>query len=272
MLPTKGLLCDRAAGRTPGVPLRTRSDAELIADLQATDGDACWALFDRYARLVYRVAHDILRDAGEAEDVTQEVFLEIYRKAHLYDPARGSVRVWFLQYAYHRTLGRKTALRRRAAYRGEPLDVAEPAADPHRRQLSPEECRWVIRAGLAQLTPKQRLVLELACFEGLGFREIAAHLGVSLGCARHYYYRGLARLRTWAQQAVAPTRREAGVRGAGRGDDPRRRGAAAIQPASAGSPHARVRKARASASRPARHQAGDGHVTRRTADAGSRTA
>jgi len=144
------------------------------------------------------VAVDILRDAGEAEDVTQEVFFEIYRKSHLYDPSRGSVRVWLLQYAYHRSLRRKDALRRRAAYRGEPLDEVELLAQGHRQTLTPEECRWIIRAGLAKLPDRQRATLELACLEELSLRDVAERLRVSLGCARHYYYRGLARLRAWA--------------------------------------------------------------------------
>jgi RNA polymerase sigma-70 factor, ECF subfamily len=182
--------------------LKARSDAELMAEMHAMNGDACGALFCRYARLVYRVAHDILRDAAEAEDVTQEVFLEIYRKAHLYDPARGSVRVWFLQYAYHRTLGRKTALRRRAAYRGETLDQAERPTEAHPAQLTRDECRWVLRAGLATLPERQRATLELACFEDMSLRDVADRLGVTVGCARHYYYRGLSRLRAWARTAA----------------------------------------------------------------------
>jgi RNA polymerase sigma-70 factor (ECF subfamily) len=193
--------------RSPGdardatVP-QERSDAELMAQMRASEGDACGALFERYARLVYRVALDILHDPAEAEDVTQDVFLEIYRKAHLYNPARGSVRVWFLQYAYHRTLGRKTALSRRAAYRGEVLDEDAPAAAV-RRGLTPEECGWVIRAGFAELSSQQRATLELACFEDLSLRDVAARLGVTVGCARHYYYRGLARLQAWARTAVS---------------------------------------------------------------------
>jgi hypothetical protein len=106
-----------------------------------------------------------------------------------------------LQYAYHRTLGRKTALSRRAAYRGELLDE-EAAVVGVQRGLTPEECGWVIRAGLAQLSARQRATLELACFEDLGLREIAARLGVTVGCARHYYYRGLARLQKWARTAI----------------------------------------------------------------------
>jgi RNA polymerase sigma-70 factor (ECF subfamily) len=166
-------------------------------------GDALGTLVRRYTRLVHRVASGILRDAAEAEDVTQEVFFEIYRKAHLYDPARGSVRVWLLQYAYHRSLRRRDALRRRAAWRGEPIDVIESrpsgASGSGRSGLSREECRWVIEAGLAELPPRQRLALELTCFHGLTLADVAAHLQVSLGSARHYYYRGIARLRRWAR-------------------------------------------------------------------------
>jgi RNA polymerase sigma-70 factor, ECF subfamily len=181
-----------------------RGDAQLVAEMHRPDSDALRALIDRYLRLVHRVAADILRDEGEAEDVAQEVFLEIYRKSHLYDPARGAVRVWLLQYAYHRSLRRRNALRRRAAYAGEPLDAAETRADGNRAHLTRDECRWVIRAAMQQLPERQRRTLELACLEQVSLREVAERLRVSLGCARHYYYRGLARLRAWAKAGVAP--------------------------------------------------------------------
>jgi RNA polymerase sigma-70 factor (ECF subfamily) len=177
------------------------TDAELVAGLHDAGGAAFEALVRRYGRLVYRVAVDILRDAGEAEDVTQEVFLDIYRKAHLYDAARGTVRTWLLQYAYHRTLRRKATLRRRAAYRGEPLEGIERLINDRRETLTRDECGWVIRAGLAQLPERQRATLELTCFEDLSLRDVAERLRVSLGCARHYYYRGIARLRSWAVPA-----------------------------------------------------------------------
>jgi RNA polymerase sigma-70 factor, ECF subfamily len=206
-----------------------QSDADLMAGICTADGEALEVLFVRYVRLVHRIAVDILRDRGEAEDVTQEVFLEIYRKAHLYDPGRGSVRVWLLQYAYHRTLRRKAALRRRAAYRGAPLDAAEALVEGGRNPLTPDECRWVIRSGLAQLPARQRATLELACFEELSLRDVADRLGVSVGCTRHYYYRGLARLQAWARVESAraggapsselnPACREARCRGASSND------------------------------------------------------
>jgi RNA polymerase sigma-70 factor (ECF subfamily) len=184
--------------------------------MRAANGEALEPLFRRYGRLVHRVASDILHDTGEAEDVTQEVFMELYRKAHQYDPARGSVRVWLLQYAYHRSLRRKTALRRRAAYRAEPLDAIDEQVRGSRKRLTRQESRWLIRSGLAQLPERQRATLELACFEELSLRDVAERLGVSVGCTRHYYYRGLARLRAWArlpggrraEDGLAPRRTE----------------------------------------------------------------
>ena len=74
----------------------SRSDAELLGDICADKPDALETLFHRYVRLVHGIADRILRDRAEAEDITQEVFLEIYRKAHLYTAERGSVRVWLL--------------------------------------------------------------------------------------------------------------------------------------------------------------------------------
>ncbi len=198
-----------------------KADAELVAAMRAGDGDALEDLIRRYARLVYRIAADILRDAAEAEDVTQDVFLEIYRKAHLYDASRGTVKVWLLQYAYHRTLRRKSSLRRRIAYCGDPLEEMDPfqagklcvdtrvrldaSTDGRPRLYTRDECRWLISAGLAQLPDQQRKTLELVCLEDLPLRDVADRLRVSLGCARHYYYRGLARLRCWAQTVALTT-------------------------------------------------------------------
>lgn len=189
---------DATVDQTRCCTARSCSDADLMAELRAMNGDAMEALLHRYGRLIRRVAAGILRDTAEAEDVTQEVFFEVYRKAHLYDPSRGTVRVWLMQYAYHRSLSRKAALRLRVAYQGESLDGLELAEQRHRRDLTRDECRWIIRAGLAQLPERQRTTLELAYLEELSLRDIAARLEVSLGCARHYYYRGLARLRAWA--------------------------------------------------------------------------
>ena len=195
-------------------PERARSDAELIGDICADNPDALAPLFERYVRLVKRIAHRILRDRAEAEDVTQEIFLEIYRKAHLFSAERGSVRVWLLQYVYHRALRRKAALRRRAAYRAEQIDTIDARIPARAPRLSPDECRWILRSAFDQLSSRERATLELTCFEDLPLREVAERLGVSLGRTRHYYYRGLERLRRWA--GVTDRRPLLGSRGAER--------------------------------------------------------
>jgi RNA polymerase sigma-70 factor (ECF subfamily) len=180
-----------------------KADADLLAEMHMPGSDALGALCRRYTRLVHRVAAAILRDEAEAEDITQEVFLEVYRKSHLYEPSRGAVRVWLLQYAYSRSLRRRETLRRRAAYAGEPLDGLEIATPPSRRDLTRQECRWVIQTGLAQLTERQRATLELACLQDRSLHDVAERLRMSFGCARHHYYRGLARLRAWAHRSAA---------------------------------------------------------------------
>lgn len=177
---------------------RVLSDPELVAAVCSGRAEALDVLFHRYGRLVHRVATGILKDRGEAEDSTQEVFFEIFRKAHLYDPDRGPVRGWLLRYAYRRSLRRRVILTRRAGYSAEPIEAAD-AAPRRMPRLTPDECRWLLRAGLEQLPERQRTTLELACFEDLALRDVADRLGVSLGCARHYYYRGLARLQQWAR-------------------------------------------------------------------------
>ncbi|HTM25630.1 MAG TPA: sigma-70 family RNA polymerase sigma factor [Vicinamibacterales bacterium] len=183
----------------PTGAIRPRTDAELIGDICAERTGALEKLFHRYVRLVTGIAHRILNDRAEAEDVTQEVFLEIYRKAHLYTPSRGSFRVWLLQYVYHRTLRRKAVLQRRAAYRGEPIETVDERTPARRQRLTQDECRWILHTALAQLPERQRTTLELTCFEDLPLRDVAARLGVSVGCTRHDYYRGLARLKQWAR-------------------------------------------------------------------------
>src|SRR5262245_22638930 len=92
------------------------SDEEIIAQVRQGHPDALLILFDRFHRLVLKVALRILRDPGEAEDLMQDVFFEIFNKADQFDAARGSVKTWVLQYAYHRSLNRRQYLALRNFY------------------------------------------------------------------------------------------------------------------------------------------------------------
>ena len=179
------------------------TDEEVMEQLQKGNHDALPILFDRFHRLVLKIALRILHDSGEAEDVMQEIFLEILNKADRFDPAKGSTKTWILQYAYHRSLSRRQYLTLRNFYDRHQTTEAE-VVESNRvnaswRGLTFPEWRRVIQQGLATLNEKQRKTLELACFQGLLLSEIAERTGESLPNVRHHYYRGLQALRKFLQ-------------------------------------------------------------------------
>ena len=183
--------------------MRTLSDEEVIERLRQGHPEALPILFDRFYRLVLKVALRILRDAGEAEDVMQDVFFEVFNKAAQFDPAKGSAKTWVLQYAYHRSLSRRQYLALRSFYDRRQIgerEVSESnSLDVSWRGLTFQEWRRVIEQGLATLNEKQRNTLELVGFEGLLLSEIAERTKESLPNVRHHYYRGLEGLRKFLQ-------------------------------------------------------------------------
>src|SRR5260370_33179052 len=100
------------------------SDEELMQRVAVGRQDALATLFDRYQHLVFDVALRIVRDPGEAEEVVQTVFLDIYRAGANFDSRKGILKGWILQYAYHRALHRKRHLASNHFYRCEELEAA----------------------------------------------------------------------------------------------------------------------------------------------------
>jgi RNA polymerase sigma-70 factor (ECF subfamily) len=192
-----------SAFRVPIVRKPNMTDEDVIERLRNGDKDALPILFDRFHRLVMKIALRILRDPGEAEDVMQEIFLEIFNKADQFDAAKGSAKTWILQYAYHRSLSRRQYLALRNFYdRRETteLEVLESnRVDTSWRGLTFEEWRRVIQQGLTTLNEKQRKTVEMVCFQGLLLSEIAERTKESLPNVRHHYYRGLQALRKFLQ-------------------------------------------------------------------------
>jgi RNA polymerase sigma-70 factor (ECF subfamily) len=146
-----------------GVPIVRKpnmTDEDVMERLRNGDPNALPILFDRFHRLVMKIGLRILRDAGEAEDVMQEIFLEIFNKAGQFDSAKGSAKTWILQYAYHRSLSRRQYLALRNFYdrhQTTELEVLESnRVDTSWRGLTFEEWRRVIQQGLATLHEKQR--------------------------------------------------------------------------------------------------------------------
>jgi RNA polymerase sigma-70 factor (ECF subfamily) len=179
----------------PSEGFSTLADEVLIEYVVAGHSDALTILFDRYHRLVYSVAVRIVRDRGEAEEVVQTVFLDIFRAAANFDPNRGILKVWILQYAYHRALHRKRHLVANHFYRWEELEAAIEVGMSRPLSSDVHEVVRLAEEMLAKLKPRHREVVEMTYYEGLTAEETAAKLGESVHAVRHHLHRGLAALR-----------------------------------------------------------------------------
>ena len=180
------------------------SDESLMMHLQAGHADVLKTIFDRYHRLVLSVALKILRDVGEAEDLMQTVFLEIFKSAAQFDPSRGTLKVWILQYAYHRGMNRRQYLNIRNFYSNS--DIAELHSESLAAEavhFNDQEIRQLVTQALGRLNETQSRVLKLAYFEGLSLKEIAERTNDSIGNVRHHYYRGLNQLRAVVRHETA---------------------------------------------------------------------
>ncbi len=179
--------------------IQKSTDEELMAHLRSGQHDALAIIVDRYQRLVWSVARRIVRDSGEAEDVVQIVFLDLFRKVELFDPQRGTLKVWLLQLAYTKAINRRYHLQRRRFYDQEEVedDVVVFAMPPGRSRygLSTGESSRLVREVMATLNPSQRTAVELISMEGLTFEELASRTAQTLSNAKHHYYRGMMKLR-----------------------------------------------------------------------------
>lgn len=169
------------------IPMIDSPALPLLERLARGDRAALAELFDSHGGLVNALALRILRDASEAEDVVQEVFLQVWRQAERYDASRGSPEAWLSTIARSRALDR---LRRRAARREE-SETAAPVAF----QLPDSDASLSVRKALELLPAEQRRAVELAYFGGLTQTEIADTLGQPLGTVKTRIRTALLRLR-----------------------------------------------------------------------------
>lgn len=170
------------------------SDGMLIEESRRGSPVAFDALMQRYERLVYTVAWAHTRERESALDVTQEVFLKVYRKLGAYR-GEGSFRSWLLRIAGRESLN---WLRRHWRYRqSEELPADRAGSDPGAPEsgLLREEGLRRLRAGVDRLPPRQQLAVQLRYFQGLRVREVAAVLGCSEGTGKNLLFRGVQKLR-----------------------------------------------------------------------------
>ena len=207
------------AARFPAVPLENRkaisesfsesetsqtgvvSDDALVARIRTDDAEALGLLFDRYARLVWTIARRILRNNEEAEDLLQDLFLLVRRKASAFQPSKGSVRSLLVQMCYQRAFSRRRDLARRNFYSDRSVTetgaiaARSPFFPPYDEGLEARIGRSTLQEAFEDLSIEQRETIRLCFFEGYTLEEIAGELGLSYGNVRHHYYRGLAKLR-----------------------------------------------------------------------------
>ena len=153
------------------------TDEELIMRVIRGDATAFETLVNRYQKSALRFAQRCIGQQTDAEDLTQEAFLQVHRHAHQYDPDAASFKTWF--FAILTNLCRKT-LRRNKSLPLIELPEDAPAIDDLDSDLAYEEERAALAAAVAKLPPNQRLALILRYEEGFSYAEIAAALGVSI--------------------------------------------------------------------------------------------
>ena len=174
------------------------ADRQLARRLVAKDGAALAELYDRLGGIVYSLALRIVRVPGDAEEVTQEVFLYAWEKASLFEANRGSLTTWLSTLARSRSIDRirreKSQERRKDAVSRD-VEVAFAQAGPD-EYVALGERGSLIRKALSDLPADQRQVIEIAYFEGLSQSEIAARLNTPLGTVKTRIRQGMIRLKS----------------------------------------------------------------------------
>ncbi|MGE5408016.1 MAG: RNA polymerase sigma factor [Syntrophothermus sp.] len=182
-----------------GKPRRRGAERRLDADerrlaaaLQTGEEGAIAAVEERYGQVLSGFLRQTLPDAASAEDVRQQVLLEVWRRGPEYDSERGSTLTWILTIARWRAIDE---LRRR---RPEPLDPQLMPETEDRRAAEVDEMleRWRLADLLKRIPAEEALTLRLRFYEDLTQTEIAARTGLALGTVKHRMVAGLARLRT----------------------------------------------------------------------------
>jgi len=189
------------AALTSGDYGRVPPDAALVHRLLQRDVRAFEEIYDRHSRAVYGLVLRILQQAGTAEEVVQDVFLQLWRNAARYDEQRGPFVPWLLTLARNRaldTLRLKSERQRRREDQTEELPPITTAPEYEKALDEKRRCERV-RALMSSLTPQQKRAIELAYFEGLSHTEIAAALREPLGTVKSWIRNGLLRLKEGLQ-------------------------------------------------------------------------
>jgi RNA polymerase sigma-70 factor (ECF subfamily) len=191
---------------TGAADLPNLSDEDVLARIQDRDDVALAELYDRYGRLAFGLAYRLLGERGAAEDVVQEAFLAVWRRAGSFQADRGSARGWLMSIVHNAAIDR-----RRGRFKREQTDVPlddlafklETDAEDTFAAVADGIVAAEVRRALTELPAEQRQAIELAYFGGLTQHEIATRTGTPLGTVKSRMRLGLHKLRTLLQETVA---------------------------------------------------------------------
>jgi RNA polymerase sigma factor (sigma-70 family) len=176
------------------------NDEQLIAAICKGEESAIEALYERYYRYAYALAYRILREPGASEDIVQDAFLSVWRKASSYQAQNGSVQSWIQAIVRHRAIDKIRASAHRD-YQWIPLQV-DNEQDPPSEQPDVWEQAWqseqhrIIHEVMEQIPSEQRMVIELAYFGGFTHAEISERLEIPLGTVKGRMRLGLQKMKT----------------------------------------------------------------------------
>jgi RNA polymerase sigma-70 factor (ECF subfamily) len=195
-------LCVSDAPPKSGERALDTSWAELVCLVAGRDQEALACLYDLSSPYVYGLILRIVGDRPVAEEVTLDVYTQVWNQASDFQSGRGAVSTWLLTLARSRAIDWLRSRAGQARRRELALDEKAPWPDlgPSPEAVSAEaRRRRIILGALASLEPKQREAIELAYFSGLSHREIAAHLDQPLGTVKTRIRLALSRLREQLQ-------------------------------------------------------------------------
>jgi RNA polymerase sigma-70 factor, ECF subfamily len=185
------------------------TDLSLLQRIAARDTAALAELYDRHSRLLFSLILRIVRDRGEAEEMLQEAFVRVWRRAEIYDPRMGGPLPWIVRVARNCAIDRLRARRVRATVDSPAIDVAVvEAAAPATGVQTPEaavldsERRRTLTDALAGLPAEQRQLIEAAFFEGYTHSELAQRFGLPLGTVKTRIRAGMIAMRKRLEHAV----------------------------------------------------------------------
>jgi RNA polymerase sigma-70 factor (ECF subfamily) len=184
---------------------RDLSDNELLARIVDKDSDALATLYDRFSKLLYGIILAVVRDTDDAEDILQEVFVQLWKSAGTYQPALGSPKTWLVRMAHNRAvdlLRSKRYKQKRSEVHG--FDAGDHELTPPAdyidnntwRQTVHNEQSGHISAALSQLPHDQRSLIDLAFLQGYTHQEIAKRTGIPLGTVKTRIRSGMQTLRS----------------------------------------------------------------------------